>query len=309
MAGEAEHVVEGELERNQFETVGRTETWAEQRTATCRIVGKTGDFSNVRPHDSMASYRNWFKGRYNGDWRIKNLEIVSPDGVTDELTMSLVKCSDLTKPYNVTWDVGMEEVQMKLINHPSVIANCNVGTLLLWHDTLPGRRVVQKDGELSFYYDSADGQGTLTKITGKWDLAYCKAITQGIETYNRYLPVITKTSYYLRLPGASYNQDNVITRGTITDFTGADAIGHYDEPELNVKGYTSKNGLWFKSADRYTTQPDGSATRTESWVFTNDPSHKWIYDDNVDGGDNGAIPIGGNGSAISLGGNGQGAIK
>ena len=276
----------GEMAKGAFETVGRTESWAEQRTASAVIVGKFKDlYGKVKPGDSMANHADWFKSKWNGAWYVKNFDLASPDGITGELRMALVQCPQgKTKPFNVTWNIAMEEVQMKLINHPMIQENADIPTLLKWEDTPPSLRVQRdKNKELTFYYVdmySAGGTSTLTpvKITGDWEIAYCLAVTQGIETYNRYLPVITKTTTMLELAGANYSTDNhQITGGTISEFTGQDVIGKFNEPDLKIAGYTGNKGVWFKSGDQITTQADGSAARVETWVFTNDSRHKWIY--------------------------------
>lgn len=285
-------VVIGQISRTPFETTGRSESWAEQRTVTATVVGQMKDIADkVKPGDSMAQFPNWFGGAFNSQYYVKNLDMSSPDGVTGELKLSLVKCGQgKFKPYNITWEVSMEEVQMRLINHPMIIKNGNVDVLLKWEDTPKGRRVEQKkNGDLEFFYiepDYSQGAGLMEKkvpIEGDWNIAYCKAVTQGIETYNRYLPTITKNSYYLELSGANYNTDHVITGGTIRDFTGQGTIGHFDVPELKVAGFIdNKDGVWFKNCDKYTSQADGSWIRTEGWVFTNDPRHMWIYTNELD---------------------------
>ena len=282
-------VIEGKIKTTPFETVGRTDSWAEQRTAAAVVIGKYDDLKDaVKPGDSMGAHSDWFNGAFNSSYYVKNFELASPDGVTGELRMSLIKCGQgKTKPYNITWDVGMEEVQMNLICHPMIIEHGDMSKLFKWGETRKGRRIKYKrNGEMEFYYDDYGNDGQflgLVKMTGDWNIAYCKAVTQGIETFNRYLPVITKNSYYLEIPGASYNQDHVITGGTILDFTGANSIGHHDEPKLKVEGYIhGKDGVWFKSGDKYTSQADGSWIRTETWVFTNDPRHMWIYTNELD---------------------------
>ena len=283
-------VIKGSIERGPFETVGRNEAWAEQRTYALHVVGKYGDLSGVvKPGDSMDKYANWFKGRFESNMFVRTVDLSTPDGVTGEMTLTMLKCPQgKTKPFNVTWEVGMEEVQMKLINHPDIIKNANVERLLMWEDTPKSMRVkVDKDGNWTFwYYDGlwTDGAVNPKQITAPWEVAYCKAVSQGIETYNRYLPVITKNSSFLEMPGAEYSEAHIITGGTITDFTGSGVIGQYDAPDLKVAGFIDRrDGVWFKNGDRYQTNPDGTATRTESWVFTNDPSHMWIYTHQLDG--------------------------
>lgn len=288
-------VVIGQISRTPFETTGRSESWAEQRTVTATVIGQMKDIADkVKPGDSMAQFPNWFGGAFNSQYYVKNLDMSSPDGVTGELKLSLVKCGQgKFKPYNITWEVSMEEVQMRLINHPMIIKYGDRSALLKWEDTPKGQRVVEKKkngkptGEYEYQYrdkwNSSKGMWDMETIEGDWNIAYCDAVTQGIDTFNKYLPVITKNSFYLELPGVSYSQDHVVTGGTIRDFTGADVIGKFNVPELKVAGYIdNKDGVWFKNGDKFTSQADGSWTRTESWVFTNDPRHMWIYTNKLD---------------------------
>lgn len=275
--------IHGRMASGAFETVGRAESWAEQRVAQVNVVGRLDQLGGVKPGDSMASHASWFDGKLDGNYYVRTVNLSSPDGVTGELTLSLLLCAaGKTKPYNVTWDVTMEEVQMRLINHPSIIANADIDVLLMWEDTPKGRRVKKNGDALEYWYEeyvgSASGVVSYKQVTGEWNIAYCAAVTQGIETYNKYLPVIVKNSYYLELPGVDYDLNtHVVTGGTISEFTGAGEIGRFSEPEMTVRGYTQADGVWFKNCDKFTSGADGTWTRTEGWVFTNDPRHRWIY--------------------------------
>lgn len=290
MAAGTGKLIVGKIASGAFETVGRTESWAEQRTITAHIVGQYSDLDNkVKPGDSMADHAGWFGGKLNGSYHVKTVDLTSPDGVTGELNMSLVICpKGKFEPFNTTWDIGMEEVQMKLINHPDVLKNCDIDVLLKWEATPAAFRVKKekkKDSEkseLKFYYYNAasDGNGgwQTLPVNGEWNIAYCKAVTQGVTTYNRYMPVITRNTQYLMLPGVTYNEaSHQIEGGTLSKFTGANQIGRYNEPPMNISGYDSSAGAWFKSVDKFTSGADGTWTRTESWVFTPDKSAKWIY--------------------------------
>lgn len=287
----------GRIKRGPFETVGRSESWAEQRNMTVNIVGKMMDLQGrVKPGDAMSSFPNWFDGSEGANMFVKTVDLTTPDGVTGEMQLALINCPEgKTRPYNITWDVSMEEVQMKLINHPSVLENCDIEVLIAWLDTPAGARVYNKNGKLTYrYLEYADnGNGGLTyepkDVTGDWNVAFCNAVTQGVETYNKYLPVLTRNSYYLELPGVAYNVNHVITGGTITQFTGPKAIGKFSDPPINISGYTSGDGLWFKSVDKFTSQLDSTWVRTEAWVFTNDKRLRWIYTGTLDGDDSGDI--------------------
>ena len=284
-------VLEGRIKQQGFETVGRRDSWAEQRIATATVVGTIDKvFDKVKPGDSMGSHSGWFDGKFNNKYFVRTVEQSSDDGVTGYVTLTFVKCPNgKTEPFAISWEASMEEVQTPLINHPMLRKNGIIDELYKWEDTSPGRRVGKdKEGNLIFYYDETEYSGTQIKlnrkkITNAWNVAYCKAILGGIKTFNRYLPVITKTSTYLELKGIHYNDDHMPYRGQIEDFSGPDTIGHFDDPDIKIEGYkTGKKGVWFKSMDRYVINTDGTATRTESWVFTNDTSANWIYTNQLD---------------------------
>lgn len=282
--------MEGRIKQQAFETVGRRESWAEQRIATVNIVGtKDKVAGKVKPGDN-ANVIDEATGGFNSDYFIRTVEESCDDGVTYNATLTLVKCPDgKTEPYAISWEASMEEVQTPLINHPMLRKEGIIDQLYKWEDTSPGRRIGNdKEGNLIFYYDETEYSGTQItlnrkKITNEWNIAYCKAILGGIKTFNRYLPVITKTSTYLELKGIRYDDDRIPQRGNIEDFSGPDTIGHFDDPDIKIEGYKSgKDGVWFKSMDRYVINADGTATRTESWVFTNDTSANWIYTNQLD---------------------------
>lgn len=279
-------VVLGEIAKGGFETVGRSLSWAEQKIITANIVGQPNDiFNKAKPGDSAGKFPLWFANSgLGGNYFVRTVEELNEDGVSASVKLSLVYCpSGKTKPYNVSWDIGMEEVQMRLINHPDILANAAIDHLNMWEDTPKWQRVKKNDkGQYEFYYRStwaaSMGTWTLSLVENEWEKAYCRAVTMGIETYNKYLPTITKTSTYLEMPGARYNEVHNVVGGTITDFTGSNQIGKYNAPDLKVAGYIDrKDGVWFKNCDKYTINADGTATRTEGWVFTNDPTHMWIY--------------------------------
>lgn len=284
-------VLEGRIKQHGFETVGRRESWAEQRISTVTVVGTIDKvFDKVKPGDSMGSHSEWFNGKFNNKYFVRTVEQSSDDGVTGNVTITFVKCPNgKTEPYAISWEASMEEVQTPLINHPMLREKGDIDQLFKWEDTSPGRRVGKdKEGNLIFKYDETEYSGTgitLTphKITNEWNIAYCKAVMAGIKTFNRYLPVVTKTSTYLELKGIHYNDDHMPYRGQIEDFSGPDTIGHFNDPDIKIEGYkTGKKGVWFKSMDRYVINADGTATRTESWVFTNDTSANWIYTNQLD---------------------------
>ena len=285
----------GRIASTPFETVGRKETWGEQRTTTIEIVGKNGTMQNkVKPGMQLTAINSWLNGQGAFGWFIKSLSHQS-EGETATLQLDVVYCPEgKTQPFNITWNVSMEEVQMPLITHPAIRKNADVARLILWEETPKNIRIQKKDEKekggkggkessgLDKYYfqfytgnESGTGEPEVKKITDPYEIKYCKAVTAGIETYNLYMPVVVKNSSYLELPGVTYNENHVITGGSVA-FSGSKA-GSFDEPPLSVSQY--KGGLWFKSGDVITTQADGSATRTETWTYAPDDTHRWIYDE------------------------------
>ena len=278
-------VIIGRLKDGAFETTGRSESWSEQMTASASIVGKAEElFGLVKPGDSMADHAEWFDGKWNGNYFVRTVECNSPDGVTAEMRLTLLNCVDgKQKPYNITWAIEMQEVQMKLINHPRIYKDGDVGILNKWLATNQEYRVKGSGGQMKFYYSvngraSASGLPDLSEVEGEINIGFCRAVTMGIESYVKFLPVVTKTSSYLELPGVVYNSAHVPVSGTIS-FSGPSALGSFGMPDIIPEGYndTSK-GLWFVSGDTYTIQPDGTAQRVQRWTYTDDVRFRWIYD-------------------------------
>lgn len=295
----------GKIANGPFEILGRSESWAEQRIWTVTVVGKWEEVRNrFKVGDSMTDHKDVFDGGSDRNYFIKNVNAVYSEGDVGEVQLTLVNCPNgKTKPYAVTWNIAMEEVQMKLINHPKILEHGNINMLTMWEDTDIGIRIrKRKDAQdsvgldgVDFYYvdrskiynmSAANNIDAVLKVTGDWNIAYCKAVTSGITTYNRYLPVLTKTSSYLELDGIEYDMDSrMINGGKIKDFIRRDGIGKIAQEgdiDITIDGYTNDNGVWFNNEDSYAANADGTWTRTQSWVFTNDAKHKWIYTHNLE---------------------------
>lgn len=290
-----------------FEEPGRSESRADLRTYSFSISGKYTDLvdKNVKPRDSLdGSWLADYLGNLNNLY-VRTVELVEEEGGWGRMKISAVMCPDgLQKPFQVTYEVNMEEVQKRLICHPLFRVNPNdTGaalkaknkTLLLiryWEDTQENLRYgVDKDGEMTFQYTippgrpgagvDSEGNPNPGTIDDENALKYCKAVTAGIETFNLYLPVVTKVSTYLQLPGITYDSETgMIDGGTLEDIS--DKVGQFDDSDdmgIDVKGFTdASKGRWFKAQDTYVGNADGTWTRTEKWVYTNDLSHEWIYD-------------------------------
>lgn len=275
----------GKITQIPYETVGRSEEWADNRIAATDIYGRWEDLLSLelKPGDPMSRLAGYLDG-WSGSYYIRTASLTREEGNIGHYHISLVRCDKgKNKPFNVTWDVSMEEVQKKLITHPIFEDKPDVrNQIMMWEDTIKAERVkYDKDGKPTYYYQTADmivqGQIVPIKVTSKEAIAYMDAVMAGIETYNLYLPIIVKTSQYLELPGVDYDADSHIAEGgTISEFTKEDEIGRFSQDlEMKIAGFTK--GLWFKSGDKFTMQSDGTWTRTETWTYTNDTRHDWIY--------------------------------
>ena len=72
----------------------------------------------------------------------------------------------------------------------------------------------------------------------------------------------------------------MIRGGTLKDIS--DTVGQFADSGdmgISVQGFMDTNkGRWFKAQDTYVGNADGTWTRTEKWVYTNDLTHEWIYE-------------------------------
>ena len=268
----------GRIDKAPHEVPGRSDEFAENKTAATTFIGKYDDvrskMESLKNGDPMSTFNAWADEPFNSKYYIRTMNLTHVDGDLGELHVTFVCCPrGKEEPYNRVWEVGMEEVQKKLISHPFIQEKADMSVLFKWEET-PARDRVDKNGD--FWYATGEMDGDLpqlTKIDGDAEIAYCKAVMAGIETFNLYLPVVSCTSYYVKVPGVLYDGDGIISGGSIHM---DDEIGHFDEPDVKVRGFTK--GKWFKSMDKYIENADGTCTRNEQWTYTNDTKHSWIYD-------------------------------
>ena len=180
------------------------------------------------------------------------------------LRISCVATGSLSGAYDISWDIDMREVQRSIKQHPKVLADSTALSIIqLWEQT---PEAVRYDGAHFYYYAVSGGvqASTLTQVSDN-SVAYdcLAAIISGIETYNVYLPVVTKTSRY-------------IAPMTSSTFPYDGKLGKYDTPAVKPSGYDGAN-RWFKSGDKYSRANNGTWTRTEEWTYTDDTTHSWIY--------------------------------
>lgn len=220
------------------------------------------------------------------NYRVKTIQCSREDGGIGVLMISSVYCVNPRKPYHVTYSVDMVEVQKSLKAHPRIRESMSaLAEIQKWEATPEAVRTVFKGGSLDtleakYYADLSNPDiSNLRKIKDEDALKYIKATVSGIESYNVYLPVVTKTSLYLKEPpGTSQDDDTHELKGTL-DFSKG--IGLWDDDfDFTVAGYDdSSDGRWFKSKDSYMQLADGTWQRTEEWTYTNDKKHDWIYEE------------------------------
>lgn len=171
-------------------------------------------------------------------------------------------------PVRTTFEVEMAEVQYDLEDHPA-LANARP-VILMWLATDESQRV---DGETFKYRDK---NGDLQTIDSSSDAyKFCSAYMAGIRSFNRYFPVITKTSIWRNPPG-------LVRDGR--SFTGGElpfsSCGYFEEPPISLNAYPDEN--YFKSKDSWVQNENKTWSRTEQWTFTpegSDGEHAWIYEE------------------------------
>ena len=173
-----------------------------------------------------------------------------------------------TIPTHITWRIEMSEVQTPLQCHPTIVTARK--DIERWLATSAANRY-DAQGNPQW----VDEEGTPHPLNDNRVTKFVAAYNAGIETYNRYFPVVEKISNYNRLPGGSMS-GNQTTGGNVSNFSAN--IGKWNQPGLSLNGYASTG--WFKSADSYAQGNNTVWTRTEQWTWTPDGSgsaHAWIY--------------------------------
>lgn len=277
-------------EEGFFSTVKRSVSVTDSKRITVEICGKYADLQDQRcfPGDNPPSAA-WGSGENVTGYLVENSTLEREEGGMGVLTINLIKASGPDAEVNVTYDIEMQEVQKALRTHPKLREYPGAMEQIYGFENTDANLRVPSGGwdsdgkPVVFQYMTADGQMAIMDNAGA--IAYAKAVTAGIETYNVYLPVINKTSTYLRMPGVTFDRDtHEITGGTLSKYSALDEIGCFVAPPIKIAGFTNAEvGRWFKSVDKYTQQASGAWTRTEQWVYTNDVDHKWIYGDKIGG--------------------------
>ena len=143
-----------------------------------------------------------------------------------------------------------------------------------WLATDESRRV--KSNEEFYYVETSEsGEGQAVKITEEAAIDFCKAYQAGIETYNRYYPIVQKISTWKNPPGLNRNGTS-FKSGSPAFSSG---MGKFDSPPISLNGYSADG--FYKSKDSWQENADKTWNRTEEWTWTPNGSsspHAWIYD-------------------------------
>lgn len=173
-------------------------------------------------------------------------------------------------PVRTTFEVGMEEVQYDLEDHPR-FSDVDRNLILMWLATDETKRF---NGS-AFTYQDKDGR--LVEIeSGDPAEDFCIAYYAGITTFVRYYPVITKKSIWKNPPGLT-RSGRSFTGGSLP--FSADC-GKYDAPPIELQGYPSTN--WFHGPMTWVQNENKTWTQTESWTYTPEGSNgqnAWIYNE------------------------------
>lgn len=258
-----------------FETVQRSYGWSDHQTIDVRLVGDFDELWARQVKPGMTAIEA--KLDLPSGWCVRTVGLEREEAKVGVLSANCVYCpKGVSEPYAETWEVSMEEVQKALITHPLFKDKAEAQSQIRgWerYRTISASATQTKNGKVRFYY-TTDGDD-VKEVTDEDAQKYCNAVSSGIETYNRYLPVISRTTCYLRLPGVNYDANSNGVSGGSVDC--ADKIGTFDTPSVKVSGVSG--GKWFKSRDTYSMAADGSWTRNEQWTYTDDTTHSWIYEE------------------------------
>lgn len=241
---------------------GRTvSSGGDNPSCTVNVTGFSADLKSADPNDYVPSGYEYRKsnitthGDGTGTLSIECGEIPSTDPSSNTI--------------RVTYTITMSEVQTDLKEHPSITV-AGRKEITMWLATDAKSRY-DSNGNPQ-YLDSLGGECSVNDATAK---KYIKAYEAGIETYNRYFPIIRKTSYIKKVPGLLDKAENKGVEGGSITFSAA---GSFSPPDLSLTGYADTG--WFKSGDEYQQNDNRTWTHTEEWTWTPEGSgseHSWIY--------------------------------
>ena len=253
-----------------------TRTWTRADTNTLEVEAQ-GDYDTLDGFGIKPGV--WFGGGSEKlgiapNFGVKSASLTRDDGGIATLRISLVKISFPSSPFSTTYDIDMQVDQRDLKGHPYIVAGGNTtrNQINLW---IQGGQLWKPS--LGPYYlaqgSASEPLGVETALTDERAIKYANAVIAGLESYGVYLPVVTKTSNYINLPGTV---DAGVTPKTVSY---DDKCGKFEIPPITLSGYPRSRLHWFKSSDKLTRSNDGSWQRTESWTYTDRTEHSWIYEE------------------------------
>ena len=263
--------------KDRFESFGRSITVAETRTHTVEAYGLYDNLKDLKlkPGDPIPSFVDGGTVQF-GSLYIRDYNIVREEGDMAKLVINCVEASSRDKPYNVTVDIDLAQVEKKLINHPLLKGVATQRQIRLFEQTEANMQYSAEGVPQSmFNLDTGEALRTPVALTDDGAVAYAKAKLLGVDSYSIYLPEITRTSQYLTLPGVTLDQSTMEASGTANP-DDIEKIGDFDIPPISIEGYTE--GLWFKNGDKFQQNANASWMRHETWTYTNDLRLKWIYE-------------------------------
>ena len=285
----------GNIEKGSHVGMVRSVSRSDNTTLEVEVVGKYDVIENavlsMTIGDTIDSLIKDKKGDTFAHYRIKNISCSREAGNVGIARVSMVYAQSKDDPYHVTYVIDIVEVQKSLKSHPYLTSDHDAITqILMWEatpesmrygsDNSPNnqssiRNQSSSSNDIEYTYTDASTQEMLIPVTNSKAKEYCSAVMAGIETYNEYYPIVSKTSLYLRKPpGVSQNDKTHKLSGTLKYSEG---IGTIDKSmDFNISGYT--DGIWFKSKDSYSQNSDGTWQRTEEWTYSPDNKFSWIYD-------------------------------
>ena len=264
--------------RNRFETEERSVSVSEMRTQTLVGIGKYAELTGLalRVGGAVPSFLNP-SSVGGGNLYIRNYKIDRMDGEMGRITVECVEANNTQRPYHQTVDIDIAQVEKKLINHPLMKNVVTQREIRLWEQTEPNLQF-SEEGEPQSMYNLTTGEAldAPVKLDNPEAIKYAKAKLIGVESYSVYLPVVTRVSQYLELPGVNVDQSDMSVSGTANP-QGIGKLGEFDNDgvPIGVSGFSG--GMWFKSGDKFQQNANGSWTRTETWTYTNDLRTTWIY--------------------------------
>lgn len=276
IASEAREYFKGQM---KFETSGRSVSLAESIHHTIVINGRYQDLLDMKL-ETGAKVPSFCDQQtiVSGDLYVLNFSITkNEDGDMGSASITAVEAKDIHKPYHQTVDVDISEVSKRLINHPNMKGDATQFQIRMFEATEENLRF-SSDGKPQSCFSLTTGKALVKPValTDENAILYAQAQLIGVDSYNVYLPVVTRVSQYLKLPTVSSSPGANEISGTISP-VGLDKLGEYDDDSVpvTIEGYTK--GRWFKGTDKFQQNANGSWTRTESWVYTNDLRLEWIY--------------------------------